>query len=99
MNSGPSRDIQAGSPGILAFIAIIFGIALAILKAWIWSGGIVNAEGFGYALAGIIIPGLIAYAIAGRTKVRNPNRFALVFCGISLFFLLLEASNHHESLR
>jgi hypothetical protein len=37
-----------------------------------------------------LIPGGIAYSIAGREKVRNGNRFALRFILLSVFFLLLE---------
>jgi dipeptide/tripeptide permease len=48
---------------------------------------------FGYALAAAVIPGAIAYAIAGRKKVRNPNKFALSFLLLSIFFLLLELAH------
>jgi hypothetical protein len=39
-------------------------------------------DGFriGRTFAGLFLPGLIAYLIAGRKKVRKPNQFALIFC-------------------
>jgi hypothetical protein len=85
--------------GVLAVLGIMLGVVLSIVKALIWSGGTVNAEVLGYALAGIAIPGVIAFAVAGLGKLRNPNRFALTFCALSLVFLLLEVSNHPENLK
>ena len=78
----------------LAYAGIIIGILLAIVKAFIWSRGNFTAEVFGYALAGALLPGAIEYAIAGRTKVRNPNRFALAFLLLCVAFLLLELRSH-----
>lgn len=83
--------------GPWAFIGIAIGITLAFVKALVWSDGAFNAEVFGYALGAALFPGLIAYAIAGRQRVRNPNRFALWFLAFSLFFLLLEFSNRPEA--
>jgi ABC-type Fe3+-siderophore transport system permease subunit len=74
-------------------VAIITGIALAILKAFVWSKGVFTSDVFGYAFAGALIPGAIAYAIARRKKERNPNRFALSFLLLCIFFLLLELSH------
>lgn len=39
------------------------------------------------------MPALIAYAIAGRKRVRNFNRFGVWFSGISLFFFAISASS------
>jgi hypothetical protein len=75
------------------WLCSIAGVTLGIFKAAIWSHGIWNAETLGYAFAAIAIPLLISYAIAGRSKVRNPLRFSLSFLGFSLFFLLLEFSS------
>jgi ABC-type Fe3+-siderophore transport system permease subunit len=86
-------DTKAQGFGPIAYLAIIVGIALAILKVIVWSKGRFTSEVFGYALAGALIPGAIAYAIAGRKKARNPNRFALSFLLLSIFFLLLELSH------
>lgn len=87
----PSTDGQAQQGfSVLAYVGIVVGICLAIVKALVWSKGVFTSEVFGYALAGALIPGAIAYAIAGRKKVRNPNRFALWFVSLCIFFLLFE---------
>ena len=94
MPSPPPVGSQSWQFSPLAYVAIIIGILLAIVKAFVWSGGIFTGEVFGYALAGAMIPGAIAYAIAGRRKVRNPNRFALAFLLLCIVFLLLELNSH-----
>jgi len=78
--------------GVLALLGVVVGILLAIAKALVWSRGAFSAEVVGYAFAGAVIPGGIAYAIAGRKKVRNANKFALSFLLLSIFFLLIELS-------
>lgn len=50
-------------------------------------------EHIGGMLAMLGIPALIAYLVAGRKKVRHPNRFALVFCLISGIFSLGNAAS------
>ena len=89
--------VRIDGPGqgfsVLAYVGIIVGVILAIAKALVWSKGLFTSEVFGYALAGAMIPGAIAYAIAGRKKVRNPNRFALWFLLLCIFFLVLEFVN------
>jgi hypothetical protein len=90
MDHRPSTDGQAQGFSVLAYVGITVGICLAIARALVWSKGVFTSEVFGYALAGALIPGAIAYAIAGRKKVRNPNRFALWFVSLCIFFLLLE---------
>jgi hypothetical protein len=80
-------------PAIVVWLCSIAGVTLGIFKAAIWSHGIWNAETLGYAFAAIVIPLLISYAIAGRSKVRNPLRFSLSFLGFSLFFVLLQFSS------
>ncbi len=81
--------------GILAILGIVAGIFLAFLRAWIWSLGEFGGEAFGYALSGVLIPGLIAYAIAGRKKVRDLNRFGLAFFLVSAIGFALEVSQSH----
>jgi hypothetical protein len=93
MSNEPIPDAKAQGFGAMAYVAIVVGIALAILKAFVWSKCAFTSEVFGYALAGALIPGAIAYAIAGRKKARNPNRFALWFLSLCIFFLLLELSH------
>ena len=58
---------------------------LAIVKA----KGVLNAEVFGYKLAGAVVPGAIAYAVAGRAKERNSKQFALWLLFPCVFFLHL----------
>jgi hypothetical protein len=84
---------------VLALLGIVLGFVLSIVKALIWSGGTVDAGVFGYALAGVAIPGVIAFAVAGLGKRCNLNRFALTFCALSLTFLLMEVSNHPENVK
>jgi hypothetical protein len=93
MDNRLSADEQAPSFGVMAYVGIIVGICLAIVKTFVWSKGVYTSEVFGYALAGALIPGAIAYAIAGRKKVRNPNRFAIWFVSLCIFFLLLELAH------
>lgn len=83
-------DSKAQTFGPAAIIAIIVGVIVTIVKAFIWSKGNFNAQVVGYALAGALIPGAIAYAIGGRQKTGSPNKFALWFLLLSILFLLLE---------
>lgn len=76
----------------LGVAAIITGVFLAVAKALVWSKGMVDAGVKGYAAAGILIPLLIAYAIAGRKAKRNWDKFGFWFAGLTLFFLLLEVT-------
>ena len=39
----------------------------------------------GRTFAALLMPGLIAYVVAGRKKSRKPNLFALLFCVIAIF--------------
>ncbi len=89
----------AKSFGVLPWIGVAVGIFLAFANAWVWSGGVWTDESLGYALGGLIFPGLIAYAIAGRKKVYNPNRFGLWFCGLCLIFFLMELSHRPPNLK
>lgn len=82
--------------GILAILGIVAGILLAFLRAWIWSSGEFAGEAFGYAMSGVLISGLISYAIAGREKVRDLNRFGLAFFLASAFVFALEVSQGHQ---
>jgi hypothetical protein len=81
--------------GAFAILGIVVGIFLAFLRAWIWSSGEFGGEAFGYALSGVLIPGLISYAIAGREKVRDLNRFGLAFFLVSVLVFALEVSQTH----
>ena len=90
MTTPPTLGIQPWRFSPLAYVGIVIGIVLAIAQALIWSKGVFTSEVFGYALAGALIPGAIAYAIAGRKKVRNANRFALAFLLLCVVFLIFE---------
>jgi hypothetical protein len=89
--SGPAVNFLR----IFAILGIVAGIFLAFLRAWIWSSGEFGGEAFGYALSGVLIPGLISYAIAGRKKARNLNRFGLAFFLVSAFVFHLDVSLGH----
>lgn len=90
MTNPPTLDIQPWRFSSLAYVGIVIGIVLAIAKALVWSKGVFTSEVFGYALAGALIPGAIAYVIAGRRKVRSANKFALAFLALCVVFFLLE---------
>jgi hypothetical protein len=83
--------------GFVFWACIVVGVLLCSLKAQIWSNGEWTSEAGGYAFGGLLFPGLIAYALAGRRKVRNPSLFGLWFCGSCLFFFLLELFQHKRN--
>jgi len=61
--SMPETNPRTGRFSPLAWMGIVVGILLAIVKALIWSKGVLNAEVFGYALAGAVVP--------GRNRIRH----------------------------
>lgn len=83
--------------GPIFWVCMVIGVLLGFLTAQIWSNGEWTWEVQGYAFGCLLTPGLIAYAFAGRRKVRRPNLFALWFCGLCLLFFLLELSNHSRN--
>jgi hypothetical protein len=90
-----TRHVQkpASAIGWLGICCIIFGCLMSGLKALIWSKGFITAEVIGYAAGAVLLPGVIAYAIAGRVKQRNWNKFGFWFTALCFFFLLLEISS------
>ncbi len=93
----PAKTEAAHLLSTIAGILLVgFSIALSFLKAKIWSGGTFTSESFGYAVGSLLTAAAVAYAIAGRRKVRNWFRFNLWLCGFCLLFLLLEVSNHPQ---
>lgn len=58
-----------------------------------------QAEGyrFGSFLGSMALPALVAYLAAGRRKVRNPNRFAGVFCAVAVVVIGLNAAGSISS--
>jgi hypothetical protein len=96
-NSVPPSSLTPAPPpsrpafgAVISIVSVAGGIGLCFAKALLWAGGHFTAEASGYATASALIPGLIAYFIAGRKRVRNPVRFGLWFLAISAFFLVLE---------
>jgi len=74
---------------IFFVLTILLALLLGVMKpAESADPAVAAGEHIGALLALLVLPMLIAYVVAGRKKVRNPNRFALVFCLISGFFVL-----------
>src|SRR5258708_21207668 len=67
----PETNPRTGRFSPLAWMGIVVGILLAIVKALIWSKGVLNAEVFGYALAGGVVPGAIALTTMNNYIVRR----------------------------
>lgn len=85
---------------VMAMLAVV-----AVVCIIVFLGIVLPAEGnnqasqagfrVGRTIAGLFIPLLIAYVIAGRKSVRKPNQFALIFC---LLGLALNGINAMSSL-
>jgi hypothetical protein len=84
-----------GVPARVFFvITLLVALAVAMLKPVETGDASMQAgEHFGVLLALIGLPALIAYLVAGRKKIRNPNMFVLVFCLISGIFSLGNAAS------
>jgi hypothetical protein len=74
LSSAPGKPVRT-----LGAIAFALGIAHSWLAAMHWSHHTVIPGAFGFAAVGILIPFLIAYAIADRRTVRDWNRVGLWF--------------------
>jgi len=85
----PPRD----SLGFLGLMGMAVGIVACVFRALVWAHGFLGGELVGYAIAGMMTSFLIAYAIAGRRKIRNLKKFGLWFGAISIILLLLEVEN------
>jgi len=92
----PGLDQTAQRPKTLSLVAKIF-LALTIFLAVLvgifkpvepGDAGTELGQHIGYLLGLLGLPALIAFLVAGRQKVRHPNRFALVFCMIAGIFIL-----------
>ncbi|HEY2115784.1 MAG TPA: hypothetical protein VGJ51_11870, partial [Candidatus Angelobacter sp.] len=78
------------------FLALTIFLALLVVIFKPVEPGPAGSEAgqhFGYLLAVLGLPALIAFLVAGRKKVRYPNRFVLVFCLISGVFILGNAAS------
>jgi hypothetical protein len=84
-----------GVPARIFFVITIFiAVAVAVLTPMDpGSESFEVGEHIGGLLVLVGLPVLIAYLVAGRKKVRHPNRFALVFCLISGVFSLANAAS------
>ena len=83
--------------GIIFWVCMVVGVLLCLLTAKVWANGEWTGEAQGYAFGCFLLPGLIAYAFAGRRRVRNPSLFGLLFCVFCLLFFLLESFNHERN--
>ena len=87
--------VQGKPVRTLGAIAFVLGIAHSWLAAMHWSHHTVISGDFAFAALGILIPLLIAYAIAGRRTVRDWNRVGLWFllCAIIIQMALVHVSS------
>lgn len=89
MESTPHFASASGKPvRILGAVAFLLGVVHAWIAAMRWSHHHVTPQAFGFAAAGILIPFLFAYAIAGRKKVRDWNNVGLWFFLFSFIVLI-----------
>ncbi len=72
---------------IIGAIALLLGFAHAWLGAMHFTQHQVNARAFEFAFVGVLVPLLIALAIAGRRRNRDWNRVALWFLLWSVIIL------------
>jgi hypothetical protein len=80
----PASRVMGVPARVFFVITILVALAVAMLKPVDPGEASMQAgEHIGVLLALIGLPALIAFLVAGRKKVRNPNRFVLVFCLIS----------------
>lgn len=96
MSSTPQFAPVQGKPvRTLGAIAFVLGIAHSWLAAMHWSHHTVIPGDFGFAALGILIPFLIAHAIAGRRTVRDWNRVGLWFllCAIIIQMAMVHGSD------
>jgi hypothetical protein len=73
----------------IGIIAFILGVAHAWLAAMHWTEHQVNTRAFEFAAAGVLIPLLFAFVIAGRCVARDWNKIGLWFLLFSLIILPL----------
>ena len=90
----PTSRVMGVPARIFFVITILAALAVAMLAPVDEENASMQmGEYIGRLLVLVGLPVLIAYVVAGRKKVRNPNRFALVFCLISGFFSLANAAS------
>lgn len=94
---------QQKSMSVLGIIGIGCAAVLAVVYALVAPlPDLPNeAQAIGYRIGSVFgalfFPFIIAYAVAGRRKARNPNLFAGLFTGIAFGLLLLNVGSHFGS--
>lgn len=93
----PDAPPTAPTMSVVARIFLVLAAVLALLMTIFrpvspGDPAYVIGEHLGIFLMVMGLPLLVAWLAAGRTRVRHPNRFALIFCVLSGFFLLLNAA-------
>jgi hypothetical protein len=79
----PAPPKSLGLLGILGMgAAVALAVVVAFTKPIDENGTPADLQGFriGTLFGMLLLPFAIAFVFAGRKKVRNPNRFALIFC-------------------
>jgi hypothetical protein len=90
----PASRVMSVPARVFIAITILVALAVAITKPVNpGDASMQMGEHIGALLALVGLPALIAYLVAGRKKVRHPNRFALVFCVIAGIFSLGNAAS------
>jgi len=74
---------------LIIFLALLVGIFKPVEPG---DAAFEAGQYLGAVLALLVLPAVIAFLVAGRQKVRHPNRFVLVFCLISGVFILGNAA-------
>lgn len=92
-NTQESSGMRQQGISILGVAGFIWGVVLAIGTALVVSNGYWSAEVGGYATGSILLPLLIAYAIAGRKAKRDWNKFGLWFAALTFLNFVLELSH------
>jgi hypothetical protein len=85
-----SAPKSMGVLGVLGIgVCVILAIAVAFTKPLDEQGTPAFLQGIriGTLIGMLLLPFLIAYAIAGRKKARNPRAFAVIFCIVCLLGL------------
>ena len=90
----PTQRVMGVPARIFFVITILVALGVAmIMPTEPGNASMQEGEHFGVLFVLVAFPALIAYLVAGRKKVRHPNRFVLVFCLISGIFSLGNAAS------
>ncbi len=90
----PGPKTMSVAARIFLALTIVLAVLVVIFKpVERGSAGFEVGQYFGGLLVVLGLPALVAFLVAGRQKVRHPNRFVLVFCLISGVFILGNAAS------